>query len=332
MIALGGLAMSGSDEVVTALEGARRGPGPHVPPNKMVRIYVVLCLIFFITGAYVGVDWASYLYGFASEFSRYAGYVRTILCIILALMTREHCIEAAVSKMPKIHKDGVLLLLAFMLTGLADVFLLLLDWMTTGTALFLVVHGLLTVRHATQLSRWFEGPKPTKDVIWLAATAVVIGAFTFVFFTQVRSLIEPTGMLGLFGVYLVVLAVSLWVAFSTKVNPFFPRANALQIMVGMVCFFFCDITVGLAFVLKGTETGAILDNLVAFFYTPALVLLALSGYRWPGTIAGVLPAPSPAPDAEDEPGRMLFPGTMAQYTAPQISVQSADDDPAKIQG
>jgi hypothetical protein len=279
----------------------------------MVRIYVVLCLIFFITGAYVGVDWASYAYGFTSEFSRYAGYVRTILCILLALMTREHCIEAAVAKT---HRDGMLLLLAFLLTGVADVFLLLLDWMTTGTTLFLVVHALLTVRHATHLWRWFEGPKPTKDVIWLAATAVLIGGGTAVFFTQVRSLIEPTGMLGLFGVYLVVLAASLWVAFSTKVNPFFPRANAIQIMVGMVCFFFCDITVGLAFVLKGSDTGTIIYNFIAFFYTPALVLLALSGYRWPGTIAGVLPVPSPSQEAEDGRDRVLFPGTMAQALPP----------------
>jgi hypothetical protein len=48
----------------------------------------------------------------------------------------------------------------------------------------------------------------------------------------------------------------------------------------MTCFFFCDVTVGLAAALKGTTAGRVLDNIDGFFYSPALVLLAYSGYRW----------------------------------------------------
>jgi hypothetical protein len=46
--------------------------------------------------------------------------------------------------------------------------------------------------------------------------------------------------------------------------------------------------VGLAAALHGTRPGAILDNIVAFFYSPALVLLAFSGFRWPNALPPAL--------------------------------------------
>ena len=48
----------------------------------------------------------------------------------------------------------------------------------------------------------------------------------------------------------------------------------------MTFFYCCDVSVGLAAPLHDTPAGGILNNLVGFFYTPALVLLALSGFRF----------------------------------------------------
>jgi hypothetical protein len=50
----------------------------------------------------------------------------------------------------------------------------------------------------------------------------------------------------------------------------------------MTCFFICDVSVGVGAALAGTKPGVVLDNLVGFFYSPALVLLAYSGYKWVG--------------------------------------------------
>ncbi len=76
--------------------------------------------------------------------------------------------------------------------------------------------------------------------------------------------------------------VSLWMGWGTLIRSFYPRLNAWFIAIGITNFYFCDISVGLSTDLTGTTAGAILKNLVGFFYTPALVLLALSGYRWAG--------------------------------------------------
>jgi hypothetical protein len=72
----------------------------------------------------------------------------------------------------------------------------------------------------------------------------------------------------------------MWMAWGVLIRAWYARRNAWFIAVGMTFFFACDVSVGLAAALHGTTGGAVLNNMVGLFYSPALVLLAYSGYRW----------------------------------------------------
>jgi hypothetical protein len=72
---------------------------------------------------------------------------------------------------------------------------------------------------------------------------------------------------------------------GTLTRSFYPRLNAWLIALGITAFYLCDVSVGLAADLaniKDERASAFLDNLVGFFYTPALTCLALSGFVWSG--------------------------------------------------
>src|SRR6185312_14206257 len=115
-------------------------------------------------------------------------------------------------------------------------------------------------------------------------TALIVYGGSAALVVEVRPILARTNMLGLDVAYLVVLATSLWAAWGTLIRRGFAQRNAWYIAIGMTCFYFCDVTVGLSAALSAKPDtlrwGQILDNLVGFFYSPALVLVAYSGFRW----------------------------------------------------
>lgn len=247
-------------------------PGPAVVRPWQRRVTRVLMgLVMFVTGTYVGVDWASFYYHFQSPYSPRAGYARTVLCAILSFLVLEARVD---------DRDCRSLQAAFALTLVADVFLILLDWMMPGTALFAVVHGLLIYRHARGFRDSLAPAERPRTVPFLVASAVVVYGGTVALLVMVRPILERTGMLAVDAAYLLVLATSLWMAWGAPVRRSYPVRNAWYVALGMTCFYFCDVTVGLAAALGGRPSGKVLGNLVGFFYSPALVLLAFSGYRW----------------------------------------------------
>jgi hypothetical protein len=264
------------------------GPPPSVEPQsgrltdvqaRLVR--VLMGLIMFVTGTYVGVDWAGFYYHFDSPYSARAGYARTLLCAILVWMIGGAAVDG---------KDARQLNAAFALALVADYCLILHDWMIPGTVIFLAVHGLLIARHARGFSASWSPEERPRTLRLLAITAFVVYAGALGLIHEVRPILERTGMFALDAIYLLLLSTSLWMAWGTLIRRFYGRRNAWFIVIGMTCFFFCDVTVGLAAALKGTTDGKVLNNIVGFFYSPALVLLAYSGYQWYAS-----PAPVPAP-------------------------------------
>ena len=246
---------------------------------------VLMGLVMFVTGTYVGVDWARFYYHFSSPYSAGAGYARTVLCALLVAMIGRARLD---------DRDARALLAAFAVTLVADYCLILNDWMIPGTLLFAVVHGLLVYRHAHGFRDSLSPPNRARTLRLLILTALVAYGGTGVLLVAVRSILERTHMLGLDAAYLVVLATSLWMAWGTRIRRFYPPRNAWYVAVGMTCFYFCDVTVGLAAALHDQRSGAVLDNLVAFFYSPALVLLAYSGYQWRGQDAALPMTGTPA--------------------------------------
>jgi hypothetical protein len=245
-------------------------------------VRVVMGCVMFLTGTYVGVDWAGLHYGFSSPYPAGAGYARTVLCALMVALIGRAAID---------RRDIVLLRAAFVVTLIADYFLILRDATIPGTVLFLGVHGILVYRHARGLRASWEPPARARTIRLSLLTGLVVYGASAGFFVGFHDVLSRTHMLALDGVYLFVLATSLWMAWGTLIRRAFPSRNAWFIVIGMTCFYCCDLTVGIGAALLGKPDtswyGQVLNNLVGFFYSPALVLLAYSGFRWRG-------APRPA--------------------------------------
>lgn len=263
-------------------------PSKPLSAAKQMVIRVTNAVIMFLTGIYVGVDWSGFFYGFQSAFPAAAGYARTCLCALLCLI---------IGKNRLTRLDQRLLGAAFFLTLIADYFLILADQMLIGTGVFIVIHVAFIVRHAQGWRASLASAERTRTIRLLVISGVVAYGGAVILIASVAPILERTGRLALDAVYLIFLATSLWMAWGALIRRFYPRRNAWFIAVGMTSFYCCDVTVGLAAALQGTRSGAILDNIVAFFYSPALVLLAFSGFRWPYALPPALPRSLPAADA-----------------------------------
>jgi hypothetical protein len=232
---------------------------------------VLMGLIMFVTGTYVGVDWAGFYYHFTSPYPAHAGYARTLLCALLVWMIRGAGVD---------RRDALYLGAAFAVTLVADFFLIIADQMIPGTVLFIVVHGLLIARHARGFMASLAPDQRARSLRLYALTGLVAFGGAAALIVTVKPILERTHTLALDSVYLLFLSTSMWMAWGTLIRGFYAERNAWYIVLGMTCFFFCDVTVGLSASLSGTASGAVLNNMVGLFYSPALVLIAYSGYHW----------------------------------------------------
>jgi hypothetical protein len=242
-----------------------------ISPWKAVLLRVLMAVIMLLTGVYVGFQWAGYLHHFESDFPAPAGFVRTALCAVLVWMMGSSALET---------RDGRLLGVAFAITLIADWFLIVKNELKIGTLIFLAVHTTLIIRHAQGFGESVAPERRARNVPLLVGTAVVAygGAATLLWMTAPG--LEAKGVFWIDAVYLLFLATSMWMAWGVLIRRFYPARNAWFIAVGTTAFYACDVSVGLAAVYAGTTFGSILNNLVGFFYSPALVMLAFSGYRW----------------------------------------------------
>ncbi|HWQ30896.1 MAG TPA: hypothetical protein VN549_07890, partial [Negativicutes bacterium] len=78
-----------------------------------------------------------------------------------------------------------------------------------------------------------------------------------------------------------ILSTSLLAALASNILKLLPQRNAEMAAAGVICFFCCDILVGLDAVLWEGIPWLLANSFIWVFYIPALVLLALSAYRYP---------------------------------------------------
>jgi hypothetical protein len=238
-------------------------------------VRVAMGCVMFLTGTYVGVDWAGLHYGFTSSYSAGAGYARTVLCALMVALIG----QAALGRL-----DIGLLRAAFGVTLIADYFLILRDATIPGTVLFLGVHGILVYRHAQGLRASWEPVERARTIRLSLITGLVVYGASATLFALFHDVMARTHVLALDAVYLTVLSTSLWMAWGTLIRRVFPARNAWFVVIGMTCFYCCDLTVGIGAALRAKPDtswyGQVLNNVVGFFYSPALVMLAYSGYRW----------------------------------------------------
>jgi len=79
--------------------------------------------------------------------------------------------------------------------------------------------------------------------------------------------------------YLILLSIGVFFAWSAPLLNNFPRKNATLIVIGLTCFYLCDVNVGMSSTL---DQPMFYNNIAWIFYIPALVCLGLSGRKIEG--------------------------------------------------
>lgn len=148
------------------------------------------------------------------------------------------------------------------------------DYTLLGICFFMVVQALFIFRHTRTSDTDNSAP-------WVLC--IPFGVMFIANALHLFSIFEgPTvPIVATYGAFLI---CSLVVACKVPKKGYFPEKNARNVKRGMILFFCCDVCVGISLATgedhSVQETVAtIANNFVWYFYTPALILLGLSGYR-----------------------------------------------------
>lgn len=148
------------------------------------------------------------------------------------------------------------------------------DYTLLGICFFMVTQTFFIYRH-TRVSDTDDGvPK-----IILIPFAVMFLANALHLFRIFEGPTVP--IVATYGAFLI---CSLIVACQVPKKDYYPPKNARNIKRGMILFFCCDACVGISLATGDDHSvqeivATVANNFVWYFYTPALILLGLSGYK-----------------------------------------------------
>ena len=255
--------------------------GLPVSGRKKVLVFVLLGIILLVSGTFFAVDWMNYLYDLSNLYTSYAKGFVSLLCAVIAWMIGTNYLD---------QRDARLLKFAFLCIVPTDILMgivavnsgaseaTILTAFIIGAALSITAHVLLIVRHGRGFG-WVWPSKSGRSMISalsLPLLFVAMGAITFLL------LADGLSKVGLFYpglAYVIIIVISLWVAWEAVRNRLYPKMNAYMIALAITCWFLTEIFGSIYNIQIGTPS-LICFNIVWVFYTPTVVLLALSGYRW----------------------------------------------------
>ena len=148
------------------------------------------------------------------------------------------------------------------------------EYTLLGICFFMVVQALFIYRHSRTSDKDNHAP-------WILCIP-----FAVMFITNALHLFRifegPT--IPIIATYAAFLFCSLYVACKVPQKGYFPAKNAKNIKRGMILFFCCDVCVGISLATGEDHSvqeivATVANNFVWYFYTPALILLGLSGYK-----------------------------------------------------
>lgn len=245
-----------------------------VATSKKAFIYSVLCAICLAASIYVAWDLTRVIAHLPSpqpqsDLMQGLRILVVVLCnILIQLIGRDG----------EGHRLATLLGIAFVLILVADL-VLTFHQVIPAVLTFLVAQLLLAARHLRGFgAAWSSGALRRRlpflvvvGVVELTLIGATLGGLCL-------PLLGPTPQFFGIAVYALALGFSVWAAYAALVIGHFPKANAVLVAIGMTCFAACDVTVGVSIAVPPDQPLYALQYLTWTFYTPALVLLVLSGY------------------------------------------------------
>jgi hypothetical protein len=250
--------------------------------GKQRRVCILLGLILMLAASFLTFDWTQYYLGLVHisdpelMYTRITKTLTSFLIFLLALSVGEDGINEI---------DPVRLRRAFIAIFAGDLMFLMdeihpaFDYV--AILLFLGGQVLLVLRNGQGFRAYLRRKSSigayAGDI--LLGLAIVLGTGLLFAFTLFEHL-QGTPLLYIIAVYALFLDLSLWTGWTSLRAGYFPRTNALLIAAGATCFFVGDYLVGFNLSLEPSLQRATTLFLTWVFYTPAITLLALSGYRW----------------------------------------------------
>lgn len=198
--------------------------------------------------------------------SIYFKYAIIVLSFIITLLIGNHCYNKF---------DRCFLQCAKFFTLIADYYLLIHDNFIIGIFFFCLVQLTYIIRHSLMEHKQY------KNVIFLALALVISMVISFKVNYAEKNLI----ILAL--IYAALLLTSVYSAVGTLTRGKYTKDGAMLITIGVVLFFFCDLSVGAYNIIGKTSLKMLIPPNVEFligyliwvFYAPSQVLLALSGFK-----------------------------------------------------
>ena len=250
--------------------------------SKLVSIFTALAATLFV--AFFVRDWfvlhqcgaVQSCIEYSSDFQNITKFMVTSIAALIAF---------SVGKRKFAKRDRLFLQAAFALILCADFCFKILynyfgttesrdNFITVGISFFFVAQMIFIYRHTRVSDDDWSFP-------WIYCIPVaVIFSMVFLAYFHVLESFQLMAVL----VYAPTLFCSLFVACRASKRGFFPEKNAFLIMFGMICFTICDILTGVS-LLTGEDhsareiIAAVSNNFIWLFYVPAIISLALSGYR-----------------------------------------------------
>lgn len=244
----------------------------------LILIVIILFVTFFVRDWYVFVQCGAVKSCLvdASSYQHIAKFLVPVIAAIISFIIGRNSLG---------KRDRRLLQAAFFMILLADFCFKILynysfplenrsDYISIGIIFFMLAQSILIVRHTRTSDSDVSFP-------WIFCIPFAV---TFALGVLMLAHIYDSLMFFSTVSYGPFLFCSLYVACKTLKRGYYPKENALQIKWGMILFTCCDLLTGLS-LWSGEDyslhenLSIVANNLIWCFYTPALVLLALSGYR-----------------------------------------------------
>jgi hypothetical protein len=144
---------------------------------------------------------------------------------------------------------------------------------------FITCQCLLIIRHSKGFGSKLIASNSKQRLI-LAMSALVPIMLIFIGVIMLLPLVTLNSLVLIAATYGIILSISLWAGLANHILGLFPYPNSKMVAIGMLCFFCCDVLVGLDGLLNYSTAWIVASSFIWVFYTPAITLLALSCYRY----------------------------------------------------
>lgn len=248
--------------------------GDFIINKKRFTVIIILVLIAITALLFIYQDFALLFFPImAFPFKGMSNNLKAFIIFfttLLVFLTGKDCLN---------KKDVIHMKVIYTLIIIADFALVSFKSPVTGISVFFLVQLNLVLRNSKHMKEKIRSAGKAKQRILSSYTFFMCVFYLFAIIFLINALANQTLLLVAMTLYLFMVSLSLWTALTNFITGLFPRTNGLLVFIGMFCFLFCDINVGLSWIFEKEMIGWIAAALIWVFYTPALTLIALSGHK-----------------------------------------------------